>query len=76
MWMEPVAVPEATLKKIKSRTLIVMGDRDIITPEHGNYLNKTIPSSELYVVKDCGHYTFAVKPDEMIELARNFLDRR
>jgi 2-hydroxymuconate-semialdehyde hydrolase len=76
MWMEPIAVPEAKLKKIKSRTLIVMGDADIITPEHGNYLNTTIPSSELYVVKDCGHYTFALKPDEMIAVSRNFFDKR
>jgi len=39
-----------TLKTIRASTLILLGDRDIPTPEHGAELARTIPNARLAIV--------------------------
>jgi len=72
MWLHPIAVHEGSLKKIKRPVLLVRGERDIITPAHGEYLHQTIKGSKLEVISGSSHYTFAQKPERMIALAREF----
>ncbi len=72
MWLRSLAIPEASLKKIKCPVLLVKGEKDIITPEHGAYLNRMVKSSRLEVIPGSSHYTFAQKPERMIALAKDF----
>jgi len=76
MWDRPIAIPERELRKIRCSTLIIMGERDIITLEHGQYLKHMISGSRLEVIPDCGHYTFVQRPERMKELALEFFQRR
>ncbi len=75
MWLRPLAIPEASLKKIKCPVLLVKGEKDIITSEHGAYLNRMVKGSRLEVIPGSSHYTFAQKPERMVELAVGFFPK-
>jgi pimeloyl-ACP methyl ester carboxylesterase len=47
-------VPDAEVAAIRASTLIVLGDRDVVRPEHGIELTKLIPGSRLLILP-CGH---------------------
>jgi pimeloyl-ACP methyl ester carboxylesterase len=75
MWMRPLAIPETSLKKIKCPVLLIKGENDIITPEHGAYLNRMVQGSRLVVIPGSSHYTFGQNPERMIELAVGFFPK-
>lgn len=43
-------VPDASLKKLNAPTLILIGDRDIVKPEHAADLARTIPRARLMIL--------------------------
>lgn len=43
-------LPDDALRTIRARTLVVLGDRDIVKPEHGVELSKRIPDARLLVL--------------------------
>jgi len=43
-------IPDEQIKSIKVPTLIIIGDKDVITPEHAIELNRQIPNSELAII--------------------------
>jgi pimeloyl-ACP methyl ester carboxylesterase len=47
-------VPDELLRSIRARTLIVLGDQDIVKPEHGVELTRLIPGARLLVLP-AGH---------------------
>ena len=55
MWdAEPSFTPEQ-LGRIAAPTLIIVGDADILTPEHAVEMFRTIPGAQLCVVPHAGH---------------------
>lgn len=46
----------AQLKAIRAPTLIVIGDRDIITPEHAVQMSRTIPNAQLAILPGRDHF--------------------
>jgi len=63
MWLvEPVYSREA-IERVKVPTLIIIGDADIVTPEHAVEMFRAIPESQLCVVPNAGH---GVMPKETI----------
>lgn len=50
-------VPDRDLKALRAETLIVLGDRDVVTPAHAVYLNKEIKGSRLLILPG-GHGDF------------------
>lgn len=65
------------LAEIKTPTLIVVGDRDILTPlAFSQRIKDRMPNAELAVIKDCGHITFIEQPEENTRLIVDFLRRR
>ena len=55
MWpVEPNFTYEE-MRSIKAPTLIIIGDGDIVTPEHAVEMFHTIPHAQLCVVPDTGH---------------------
>lgn len=44
-------IPDEQIKAIKAPALIIIGDKDVITPEHAIELQRPIESSELASVK-------------------------
>lgn len=78
-------IPEELIKSIKAPTLIIIGDKDVITPEHAIELNKQIANSELAIIPG-GHGEYIVeittmKPDSkesdfVVPMMERFLDKK
>jgi pimeloyl-ACP methyl ester carboxylesterase len=62
------------LPQIKSPTLILQGDRDILIPaENADILHKRIPGSQVRIIEGTGHCFFWESPDEVVEEVVGFL---
>jgi pimeloyl-ACP methyl ester carboxylesterase len=62
------------LPQIKSPTLILHGDRDILVPvENAEILHERIPGSQVRIVEGTGHCFFWERPDEVVEEVTEFL---
>ncbi len=63
MWIAEPAFTREEIQSIQAPTLIIVGDEDIVTPEHAVEMFRTIPSAQLCVVPHAGH---GVMPNETI----------
>ena len=63
MWMVEPSFTREQLQSIEAPTLIIVGDGDIVTPEHAVEMFRTIPDAQLCVVPHAGH---GVMPKETI----------
>ena len=63
MWAVEPSFTHEELQSIKASTLIIVGDGDIVTPEHAVEMFRTIPGAQLCVVPNAGH---GVMPKETI----------
>lgn len=64
---------KSDLSLIKSPTLIIWGENDVVTTiAEGELIAKTIPGAKLAVVKNAGHFPFLEKPEEFIKLIKEF----
>ncbi|WP_192348761.1 alpha/beta fold hydrolase [Algoriphagus sp. Y33] len=78
-------IPDEPIKSIKAPTLIVIGDKDVITPEHAIELHRQIANSELAIIPG-GHGEYigeitTVTPDFkesdlVIPMIEKFLDKK
>jgi pimeloyl-ACP methyl ester carboxylesterase len=63
-------MPLSWTQRIAALTLIIVGDRDIVTPEHAVEMFRTIPNGRLCVIPGVGH---GAMPKEAV---RAFLEAR
>ena len=63
MWTVEPSFTHDQLQSIGAPTLIIVGDGDIVTPEHAVEMFRTIPAAQLCVVPHSGH---GVMPKETI----------
>ena len=64
------------LKMINVPTLILVGDRDSLTPPQISHrLHMAIPNSELVIVKDASHYLVLEDPHRVNSEILNFLNK-
>ncbi len=62
------------LSRIDTKTLIVCGDKDKMTPpKWSHYMKANILGSELYFVKDSGHMLPLEKPEALAGVVQSFL---
>jgi pimeloyl-ACP methyl ester carboxylesterase len=62
------------LSKIKTKTLVVCGDKDrMAPPKWAHYLGSNIPGAELRFVKDSGHMIPLEKPETLAGIVQSFL---
>ena len=76
MWSERVVISDSEMQKIESRTLIVLGDQDAITLEHGINMHRTIEGSAFCVLPDTPHEAFMANPDLINTVAIDFLTKK
>jgi pimeloyl-ACP methyl ester carboxylesterase len=74
MWFKEQYFPKDDLEKIKASTLVIYGDKDMFTLEHGIEIRNAIKNSQFCVIPDCSHQVFYEKPELFIELALTFLN--
>jgi len=63
MWAAEPRFTSEQLGRIAAPTLIIVGDADIVTPEHAVEMFRTIPGAQLCVVPHAGH---GVMPTETV----------
>lgn len=78
-------IPDELIKKINAPTLIIIGDKDVITPEHALELHRQIANSELAIIPG-GHGQYigeitTLTPDFkeselVVPMIEKFLDRK
>jgi 3-oxoadipate enol-lactonase len=65
-----------TLKTIRTRTLILTGDEDILTGiAEAELMRQHIAGSELKIIPKAGHYSPWEQPEAVSKLLRQFVDR-
>jgi len=64
----------AELKTIKAQTLIMMGDRDGIRPEHAVEMYRLIPNSDLALFPGGDHFILWTSPERVLFTLVPFLD--
>ena len=81
-WLGAVSASAADLRgwsdeqlaAITAPTLVVMGDRDFVTVEHGALMLKLIPGSQLAVLPGTTHMRASTRDDLLIPMLAGFLD--
>lgn len=63
------------LASIKLPMLLMVGDRDFVPVEHMVETFKAIPSSELVVIPDAGHFALYSEPERVIPVVQHFLEK-
>jgi pimeloyl-ACP methyl ester carboxylesterase len=63
------------LDVIQDPTLIIGGDRDLLTPpKYASYLARHIPNTDLHIIADAFHMVHHQQPRAVALIVRNFLD--
>ena len=55
MWAAEPSFTSEELQRIEATMLLIIGDRDIVTPEHAVEMFRTIPGAQLCVVPNAAH---------------------
>lgn len=64
------------LSAIKTPTLLIWGNNDIITPPFvAKEFNKLIPNSELHFIDQCGHAPMMERPNEFNDILNGFFKK-
>jgi pimeloyl-ACP methyl ester carboxylesterase len=74
LWMTPVVIDPADLKKIAAPTLVMIGDHDFTSIEEAVEMFRGLPQGQLIVVPATGHGTFESRPAFVNLAIREFLD--
>jgi pimeloyl-ACP methyl ester carboxylesterase len=71
--IDAMATPEAEVRKIRQRALVIHGRDDRIVPLSNSYkLHQLIEQSDLHVFGQCGHWTQIEKKDQFVKLVMDF----
>jgi pimeloyl-ACP methyl ester carboxylesterase len=75
MWIQPVVIEPADLKKISAPVLVMAGDHDFTSLEETIEIYRGLPNGQLIILPGTGHGTVQQRP-ELVNLAiREFLDQ-
>ena len=66
--------PDEQLAAITAPTLLVLGDRDFTTVEHGALMQQLISGSQLAVLPDTMHMQVTRRADLLLPMLSRFLD--
>lgn len=67
--------PDTSLVNIQAPTLVVHGREDnVVPPECGLLLAKTIPNADLYLFGQCGHWVQTEQSEKFVSIVRQFLE--
>lgn len=74
MWFQEQYFPKSDLETIKAPTLVVYGDNDMYTLEHGIEIHNAIKKSQFCVIPNCSHDVFEEKPELISRISIDFLN--
>ena len=73
MWQTEPHIPLTGLAAVGARTLVMVGDDDLITAEHAIAMYRAIPNAELAVIPGASHMAPLEKPELVNRLLLDFL---
>jgi pimeloyl-ACP methyl ester carboxylesterase len=62
------------LQSINAPTLVLIGDRDIVRPEHAVLMFRLLPNAQLAVLPGTDHMTIVNRSDWLVSMIESFLD--
>jgi pimeloyl-ACP methyl ester carboxylesterase len=62
------------LQSINAPTLVLIGDRDIVRPEHAVLMFRLLPNAQLAVLPGTDHMTIVNRTDWLVSMIETFLD--
>ena len=74
MWLQPVVIEPADLKKISIPVLVMAGDHDFTSIEDNAEIFRDLPRGQLFIVPASNHGTFNKRPDLVNFAIREFLN--
>jgi pimeloyl-ACP methyl ester carboxylesterase len=72
MWAQKIYFPASVLEGIKIPVMIVLGDKDAVTLQHGIEMHQLIKGSQFCVLPNTTHRVFHEKPKLITEIATEF----
>ncbi len=75
MWIQPVVIDVADLKRINVPVLVMAGDHDFISIEETVEIFRGLPLGQLFILPKTGHGTLQQQPDLANLAIREFLDQ-
>ena len=75
MWRTLPRFTPAELARIRARTLVCAGERDVIRRDHTEALARAIPGAELWIVAGASHGAMIERPDLVNPRVLAFLAR-
>ena len=75
MWIQPIVIEPADLKKISIPVLVMAGDHDFTSIEENTEIYRDLPKGQLIVVPASNHGTSNNRPDLVNLAIREFLDQ-
>jgi len=74
MWNQKIYFPASVLEGIKIPVMVVLGDRDIVTLEHGIEMYRLIGRGQFCVLPNTTHGVFYERPDLINKIAIDFFE--
>jgi len=62
------------IKSIKAPTLVIIGDHDIVRPEHAVLMFRLLPDAQLTILPGTNHMTIVNRSDWLVSMIQTFLD--
>jgi pimeloyl-ACP methyl ester carboxylesterase len=75
LWTSEPRIPPADLAGVRSRTLVMSGDRDTIRPDHSLLIASSIAGAQLAIVPGTTHNLIAERPELISVLIEGFLQQ-
>jgi len=75
MWHQEIYFSPTFLKDIKIPVMIVLGDRDAVTLEHGIEMHRLIRNSQLCILPNTSHAVFHERADLINRIAIDFFSK-
>jgi pimeloyl-ACP methyl ester carboxylesterase len=67
-------IPEAAIRAITAPTLVLVGDADVVRPEHAVELFRLLPHAQLAVLPRTDHTALLTRTDAIVPMVNAFLD--
>ena len=75
MWSKEIYFSPAILQQINVPVMLVLGDKDAVTTEHGLEMHRLIKGSYFCILPNTTHKVFSEKPKLMNEIAIDFFSK-
>src|SRR5205085_5511766 len=75
LWLTPVVIEPADLKRIQAPVLVMAGDHDFTPIDETLEIYRNLVHGELFILPGTGHGTMTERPDLVNVAIRAFLDR-